>query len=256
MLEQLIKIGLSENEAKVYLALLELGSGTAQQIAQKANVGRPTTYVQLENLMKIGLVSSFEKETTSGTEKTLFRAEDPEHLKNVVEKINRAAKARKDALSKALPELGNLFAAKGERPRVRFFEGMGGIKAIQNEFLKTANKLIEGITSWDDVLQLLPAHQKTYRPKRIKKGIKTRMIYTSSRGSILKKEDATALRESYLVPADAFPIKADVAVSGNMVSLVVFKEKPFGIIIENKHIAETMRSLLRLAVESAKKYSN
>ena len=91
MLDSLKKIGLSENEAKVYLATLELGSSTAQQIAQKAELKRPTTYVQLETLMKRGLVTSFEKgpSTSPGQGKTMLRAEDPEHLKPIFEKENK-----------------------------------------------------------------------------------------------------------------------------------------------------------------------
>ena len=82
MLEELKKIGLSENETRVYLALLELGGSTAQEISKKAGVKRATTYVQLEALMKFGLVTSFEKapERKNGAQKTFFRAEDPEHL--------------------------------------------------------------------------------------------------------------------------------------------------------------------------------
>jgi len=65
MKEQLEKdlqqIGLSEKEAKVYLASLELGPSTAQTIAAKATVNRPTTYVMIESLIKRGLMSSFQK---------------------------------------------------------------------------------------------------------------------------------------------------------------------------------------------------
>ena len=255
MIEELKKIGLSENEAKVYMALLELGSATVQEIAKKSGVNRPTTYVQLENLMNGGLASLFEKQSPHGAVKTFFKAEDPEHLLNVLEKEKKEAHARENMLQQALPELAKLFVSAGERPRVRFFQGIEGLRTIQEEFLKTADNLIEGITSWDDVIQLLPKHKESYSPKRIKKGIKTKMIYTSSRGPIFQAEDAEALRESYLIPADKFPVAADIAVSNNMVSLIVLKEKPFGIIIENQHIADSIRSLLRLAFEAARKYN-
>ncbi|MEY4744239.1 MAG: hypothetical protein RL272_184, partial [Candidatus Parcubacteria bacterium] len=59
--KELQKIGLSENEAKVYLAGLELGPSTAQMMAAKATVSRPTTYIMIESLIKRGLMSSFQK---------------------------------------------------------------------------------------------------------------------------------------------------------------------------------------------------
>jgi sugar-specific transcriptional regulator TrmB len=72
MLETLIKLGLSEKEAAVYLATLELGEDTALNIAEKSQVNRTTTYVILEKLMKLGLASTVER-----GKKTVFVAEDP-----------------------------------------------------------------------------------------------------------------------------------------------------------------------------------
>ena len=57
MLTQLKHIGLSENEAKVYLAMLELGPSPVLEIAAKAGINRPTAYAQIESLKKMGLVS-------------------------------------------------------------------------------------------------------------------------------------------------------------------------------------------------------
>ena len=60
--KKLEEIGLNEKEAKVYIAVLELGEGSASEIAKKSEVNRATTYFTLENLMKIGLVSASNEE--------------------------------------------------------------------------------------------------------------------------------------------------------------------------------------------------
>lgn len=238
MLDNLKKIGLSENEAKVYLALLELGSSVAQQVAQKAELKRPTTYVQLESLMKRGLTTSFEKGT-----KTLFRAEDPEHLKQVLEKEKEEQKEKAEALNKVLPGLGNLYLSAGERPRVRFFEGIEGLKTIQDEFLKTKESLIKAITNTDDVLKLFPQHEKSYIPKRVEKGIKSKIIYTSSQGDFLKKTDTEMLRESKFVGYDEMPLSGDITIFGNKVKISATSKKPFGIIIESEEIAKSLGAM-------------
>ena len=75
----LMDIGLSEKEAAVYLALLELGSDTVQHIAKKSAVNRATTYVILDSLKKKGVVSTVEKGT-----KTHFQAESPESLRKLI----------------------------------------------------------------------------------------------------------------------------------------------------------------------------
>lgn len=250
MLDELKKIGLSENEAKVYLALLELGSSTVQQIAQKAVIKRPTAYVQLESLMKQGLVTNFEK-----ARKTFFRAEDPEYLKKVVEKNRKQAEEEGATLEKILPDLGKLFLTAGERPRVRFFEGVDGIKTMQKEFLKThKGGELDVIYSRDDLLKLFPTQLEEYSKERVKRNIRSRMIYTSNEGAGLKKTDAAMLRESRHIPKEKFPLTCDIAFWGDTVAISALREKPMGIIIESKEIINSLRAIFELAWEGAEKY--
>ena len=56
IIDTLSHIGLSEKEVHVYVALAELESGTAYQIALACDVKKPTVYVILEDLRKKGLV--------------------------------------------------------------------------------------------------------------------------------------------------------------------------------------------------------
>lgn len=238
MLDSLKKIGLTENEAKVYLALLEIGSSTAQQVAQKAELKRPTTYVQLETLMKRGLVTSFEKGA-----KTLFRAEDPEHLKQVLEKEKEEQKERASALENILPGLGNLYLSAGERPRVRFFEGIEGLKTIQDEFLKSRVELVKSIANMDNVFASFPSHEKNYVPQRVQRGIKSRLIYTSEKGDFLPT-DEKMLRESKFIPK--LPLSGDIAIYGKSVAISVPQKRPFGVIIESEEISKSLGAVFDL----------
>ena len=56
LLKNLGQIGLTDKQAKVYLALLSLESSTAYEIAQHCEVKKPTVYVILEELRQKGLV--------------------------------------------------------------------------------------------------------------------------------------------------------------------------------------------------------
>ncbi len=257
MIDSLKKIGLSENEARVYVTLLELGGATAQQVAQKASVNRPTTYVQLETLMKIGLVSSFEKEATKkgGATKTFFRVEDPAYLKKIIDTEKRILSEREKTLKTTLPDLEKLFVGVGSRPKVRFFEGVEGLKTIQDEFLRTNDKLVESAASLDDVIRIFPTHPEDYTPRRVRRGIHSKLIYTTSRGPILKDTDEKMLRESRYVPPEHFKLASDMAIYGDNVALSALHERPYGIIIESKEIATSMRALFYLAWDQAKKFN-
>jgi len=252
MLDELKKIGLSDNEAKVYLALLELGSSTAQEIAKKSGVKRATTYVQLEALSKMGLATLFEKapERKNGAPKTYFRAEDPEYLSKILEREQKTTNERSQALKEILPELGKLYLSSGERPRVRFFEGIEGLRTMQNEFLKSKEKEIFSFSSADDMLRIFPKHPSEYSPRRVKKGIFSKLIYTGSAGKILKESDPEMMREAKYVPPERFPFTCDVAIYGNRVAVSALRKKPMGVIIESQEIADSFRAIFNLAWES------
>lgn len=55
--DQLERLGLEEGEARVYLALLDLGTAKAREVADGAGLGRTTVYRLLENLADRGLVT-------------------------------------------------------------------------------------------------------------------------------------------------------------------------------------------------------
>lgn len=90
MHKELEIIGLSEKEAKVYVAMLELGPAPILEITLKAGINRPTVYVQIESLKKRGLVS-----TQLKGKKHLFIAEDPHQLSTLLEKEKKLLEEKK-----------------------------------------------------------------------------------------------------------------------------------------------------------------
>jgi sugar-specific transcriptional regulator TrmB len=97
------ELGLSNKEARVYLASLGLGPASVQKIADEAGIKRVTTYVILESLVGLGLVS----QTVKG-KKTYFVAEDPVNLERLIERRRQELKEQKQNFDHILPELQNL----------------------------------------------------------------------------------------------------------------------------------------------------
>src|SRR3989344_3206057 len=131
-INQLKTLGLSENEAKVYLAMLELGPASVMEISQKSGINRPTAYVQIESLKKLGLVS-----TQTKGKKQLFIAESPDQLEFVLDRQASELKRKQSELNKILPDLLNAYRSSGTEPQVRFFEGKEGILRMQEIVLKS-----------------------------------------------------------------------------------------------------------------------
>lgn len=124
----LIDLGLTEIEAKIYLACLELGTDTVLNIAKKAQVKRPTCYVSLDNLFENGLVTKIEKKST-----TLYSAEGPKVLLNKYkEKIAN--------FTDLLPYFEAKFN-KGPKPKIRYYEGEEELWNVYTKILFPAEKL-------------------------------------------------------------------------------------------------------------------
>ena len=236
--KELQHLGLSEKEARVYIASLELGADTAQHIAQKATINRATTYVQIEALKKKGLMSEFEK-----GKKTLYVVESPDRLQSLLRVFEKELDLKKDEIKRILPALLELAVGAKERPKVKFYEGPEGVQAIWEDFLKTKRKVIEGLVNRDEVSKLFPTYPKAYSSKRVEKGIRGNIIYTSRKGPDPAYGDPAQLRTAKFISYEKLPLTADITIYDNKIALLTYKTNPIGIIIESKEIAESMRAI-------------
>ncbi len=248
------KLGLSEKEAKVYLATLELGQAPVQQIAKKAEIQRPTAYVILDSLMKNGFVTTVEV-----GKKTLFSAESPEQLDRFLKKEQENLNAKYKHLEEIVPELKALFNLAENRPRVKFYEGKEGIIAMQEEFLRVAQGYKEetiGFTPLDELFKVFPNYEATYSKERSSKQVRTKVIYTRGEGPISHASSEESLREARYVPKDRFPFTSSMTVYGpDHLVIVSYGEQLLGVAIQSKDIATTFRIIFELAWDSAQRYN-
>ena len=248
MLKELQDVGLSEKEARVYLASLEIGRATADQLAKQAKIVRSTTYVQIESLMKKGLMSTYEE-----GKKTYFAPESPEYLKRIFELKKREFETKEQELAGFLPVLVHQFERAGERPHVRFFSGKEGITAMRDEVLKLKQgEEILIIFSRDSLAQVYSQKElDDFSEKRAKRGIRSRYIYTRAEGKSTSAMPTNTERR-YIQP-ERLPMQSDILVYNNNVAIMALKNPIFGIVIESKEIADSFRAMFALIWESAEK---
>src|SRR3989344_1821718 len=113
--------GLAEKEAKVYLALLSLGTASVYSVALKAGIKRATTYLVLDSLRQRGLVS-----VVPHVRKTQYSASNPEVLLDDL-------RAKEEMVAQYLPSLNSILLAPKEEPQVRLYQGAEGIKQFVRE---------------------------------------------------------------------------------------------------------------------------
>src|SRR5690349_10276445 len=173
--KQLEELGLSPNEVRVYLASLELGASTAQQIAAKAAVPRPTTYVAIGGLVKRGLVSSH----TRG-KKQYFQAERPEVLKKIVEDEKKRVVSNEEKLKGLLPRLSALISVSGARPDVHYYEGAEGLQTMRAVLFSGGSKELRVIGSpekFNEVVESDLAYVHNYRLEKSSVKIRQLVLY-------------------------------------------------------------------------------
>lgn len=248
MLKELQDVGLSEKEAKVYLASLDLGPATADQLAKQAKIVRSTTYVQIEALMKKGLMSTYEE-----GKKTIFAPESPEILERLLLKQQEAARTREKELSAIMPELLVQFAGAGDRPIVRFFDGKEGIKSLREEALRAKDKTIYVLSSNDALNAVFSENERAeYSERRSNRGVTTKLLYTRVSGK-LEGEPRPHTERAYIKP-EILPLATDIVIFDDNVGIMTLKGKLLGVLIQSKEVKESMLSIFNVLWGLAEKH--
>lgn len=246
LVQELQNIGLSDKEAKVYLAALELGQASVQKIAEKANVNRATTYSVLESLIKKGLCSTFEQE-----KKVRFIASAPEYLLSLFEVKKKEVEQHESYFRKLLPEIQLIHNQKADKPIVRFFEGQKGLFACMKDFLSSyrENSLEEDRMIYsNDKLDALFSEEdrKIFRSVRLHKEIRSKVIYSSEKKFLTSTRDGRRLR----INDKKYPITCDIGIYGDSIRFSSL-DSMAAVLIKDVEIAKTLKTLFDLAYERA-----
>lgn len=240
--DELVELGLSDEESKVYLALLELGGGYASTVAKRAGVNRVACYHTLGKLLDRGIITSLEKNNIK-----FFAVEN---VKVIVDK-------QKELLKKAerlMPELSALVNKSAYSPKTQYYEGLNSIKNIFEDTLTTKKELL-GYTNLASLPKVLPEDfLKDYAKRKTNLGIKTRMLSPISKdglkylGKYYPKGFDPNLVEILFVNQKQFPFEYEINIYGNKVSIISLNpEEMIGLIIESSIYANTERAIFNLA---------
>ncbi len=248
MLENdLQKIGMTEKEAKVYLASLELGESSVQKIAQKSKVNRATTYVILEQLMEKGVVSSIEK-----GKKRFFVASGPYSLKQVIRQQAEEIEKKKQKLEKLFPKLKKVHNALPNRAVVRYYEGKEALQSIRELFLQTKSKEMHAFYSEQEIMNVFDKEDRIkFSQRRVDEGINYTALFNPTNEPGNRPATKKEFTELVAVDKSKYHFPCDITIFDDHVSISILSGLPSGILIESSSIAETFRSIFKLAFEAA-----
>jgi sugar-specific transcriptional regulator TrmB len=231
------RAGLTEPQAKTYLALLRNGALTPTKISEITGETRTNTYALIEKLVELNLAEKSEQGKTSS-----YIALPPSNLELLAEKRRRAAINDEQNIKNNISVLTDIFYAHSPIPGAKTYIGEEGVKEILKDTLRVAPKKLFLIRTTADVAQF--DFIQRYRDARVKKGIHTYALTPDtpeSRKNI--DHDADYLFHRVMIPRDAYKSQVEIDIYGDKVAFIDYGSGGTSTIITSPAITATMREL-------------
>lgn len=234
------KLGLTEKQARVYLAMLELGESVMTKIAKRANLKRPTVYLIIDELNILGLSSEIIK-----GKKKFYSAVHPKRFVEL-------AKFRADQADKILPELVAI-QKNDEKPKVRMLEGIAGVRIAYQEAFALLNNKEEGfwlgnitflVENFPELLEEYNLLIKKIRDPHIRE-----IIYGGEKSKEWVKEMQNKIPKNHFVKyfedGKDFGMTDQLIIGNKIINFSLGKEI-FVLIIESKEMAQSQRVMFEI----------
>ena len=179
---ELRKLGLKEKEVGVYLAALELGFSSVQNIAKKADLSRPTVYEIIKELIAKGLMKEIKRQGTTQGERTFFAAESPDNLLGLLRVQKREIEEKEREFVRIISSLRSKYYLAGEG-EIRTFTGKEGLNVLLDDFSQSQTDKIyfispnqSNLKPWQDKLPEIKKRLGEINLAEIKKSIPGALI--------------------------------------------------------------------------------
>jgi len=229
--ETLGQIGLSKNEIKIYLALLEIGPCLMGELCGKTKIHRRNVYDSIEMLKDKGFVSA-----THINNRNVFEAVSPKRILDILDE-------KKIDIESILPKL--LEKQNKKRSLVKVYSGQSGRKIIFEDKL-----------NYKEEQYVLGAHEpspkssifiENYHKRRIKNKIKIKMLFYNNEKEAFQKFSKYKYIEARLLPNN---FKSPIAINiyGNKVAILMGSGsiEPISILIEDAGLAEDFKAYFEM----------
>jgi len=245
--EKLCQIGLTANEAKVYLEMLRIGPQGASVIAKRSALNRTTTYSILKELAKKGIVSSCVEARCK-----LFQANDPNALVGYLDRQSKTYEYYKGEILTVIPQLREMtghYHFKG--PVAKYYDGIAGVKYVIQDTLSAKGEILAylALDRW------LKTGLKGYRDLPIlKRNVPLRAVVmdTPETHSFLSENhdpENSMTKILYVKPEqNSGFFENEINIYDDKVAIIhLEKGAEYALLIESKEVAMTQRAIFELA---------
>src|SRR3989344_6526435 len=228
------ELGLTKNEIKVYLALLELGSTAAGPLIKKLGMHRAAVYDIIDLLTGKGLVSYVIK-----ANRKYFEAQDPDRLLEYLESKKQDLIDKEEKLKQFLPELQLKRKLSKEEQEGTIYKSKKGLKSVFEDILKEKKPwFVFGATG--QFKELFNAYFIHFHKRRVKTKIPLKIIFNEDirkqkRGEELKLCQIKYLPKSYISPSTTY-------IYGDKIAIINWSSEPIAFLMRSKPVADSYKS--------------
>lgn len=236
LLSTLKELGLSHNEALVYLASLALGSTTISKIASAAQVKRTSVYPLIESLKQKGLINIEIKGF-----KKLFVPESPAKLEIMLE-------LRRQKLNNNLPSLLSLYNTEANDSFIKCYEGLAGMKTVYNGILQELKHHDDylAVSDTEQFQNLDRSYFADFIKKRTRLQLKTRLLLQNTTLAKERKKFARNFNEQIKILPPATTLTTNLVIIPNRVIIHQLVPPIMITVIENKNIIKMHQEMFEI----------
>ena len=236
--------GLAGNEAKVYLALLELGSALAGEITKKSGVNRTNVYDALDKLTEKGLATYVIQ-----ANRKYFEAVSPERIIKYLEEKEKDIQRKKELINSNLAEL-ELKRKLGKEPQeATIYKGKKGLKSIAEDVLKTKKDLLV-FGAEGKFVDIFTHYAQQWHMRRGKLKIPVKIIYNEKIRNKKSKSKFPILEMKF--NSNIYETPATTWVYGDKVAIIVWSDQPVATLIRSKEVSNSYKQFFNILWNDSK----
>lgn len=250
--QKLNLLGLTDNQAEIYLLLLKQGLTSLLELSRRTNINRTTIYRIVEDLKKLNLA-----EEVLDDRGTKVKAVNPENLEFIIANKEAELTNLKSNLSDLITNLSAIKDQPVKSTQVVYFHGQSGLKQLLWNCVKAGADLVGyGYADWN--ASVGKEFAEKLRAEIIKQGRHSREIQNDDQ--IDPKKTYTSLadyrrhHEARGIPKSLIEIKHDTYIYNDVFAFYYFiGDELFGLEIHNQEIAKTQKQIFEVLWKLAKK---
>ncbi len=242
------QLGLAENEATLYMILLKYGETTVQELQKHSPFPRTLLYHILNQLILLGLVTFIQK-----PRRTVYIAEDPEKLYELLAEREKEFKKNKDTLQETIPQLRNQYRLSHSRPGIRLFEGIERYREALEDIIQSRPECVYSYIDGHDKNKPGIHVREQMKKERIAWGIPEKILLreTAETRSWVAQQEKEVLISYKFIPRAVNPFTIDLHLYDNKVVQTSYEGKePIVTMIENTQFSTMQKNIFNFFWES------